>query len=133
MVSSDLAAYKPLFIQTSWDYLRKLESCLLLLREDATNHEALEIMHIASHSLKSQCLVMGYTELGETCHELEKVSKLLLDSALKLSSDDMLKISGIVTSMKDVLTMITSDQPEPEMSGEKHILHEMQEKRGGAA
>lgn len=130
MVSSDYAQYKPLFVQTAWDYMREMEHGMELLRSDASNQHVLEIMHISAHSLKGQSLVMGFAEFGETAHSLEKLFAGIKDGKDILTGEELLQVSGVIESMKQVLTQISAEDKEADMSGEKHIIEELIRKRG---
>ena len=129
MDHQDLAQYKPLYLQTAWDYVRQLESCILRLKDDPTNAEAINTSHISAHSLKSQSYVMNYQQLGTVCHSLELLFKSLKDGAKPLQADEVTKLTGIIESIKDAVTQISAHDKDPDMSGETHIIEEMTQRR----
>lgn len=130
MVHGDYAEYKPLFIKTAWEYMRDLETGIDALQNNPLNEQALETLHISAHSLKSQSLVMGYEQFAHTAHELEKLFYFLKNGGVQLESEEFLKVRGVIQSMKEVLTHISSEDNESDMSGEKHIIQEINMKRG---
>lgn len=133
MQPDELAQYKPLFLQTAWDYLRQLESAIDLMRHNSHLKEAITTAHISAHSLKSQSAVMKYEQTAKVCHELEQLFKLLKDTNRELTSEELVKISGIVLSLKEAMSSISADHPEPEMEAEVHTVAEIREQKGAMA
>ena len=133
MQPDELAQYKPLFLQTAWDYLRQLETSIDFLRENTHQKEAIVSAHISAHSLKSQSIVMNYEETAKLCHELEQLFSLLKDTEERLSSDDLVKLTGVVMSLKEAVSAISADHTEPDMTAERHIVAELRQQKGVAA
>ena len=65
--------YKDLFISTARDYLKSIEESLSLIKNDSSNQEVIEKLHIAFHSLGSQSLVMGFATTGAFCRKNEAI------------------------------------------------------------
>ena len=78
MVKVDLSGYKNLYLQTAKEYLNKLSVSLDELSRDVSNKEALNNLHIASHSLKSQSQVMGFIDITVLSGAIEKKSRDIL-------------------------------------------------------
>jgi len=84
MAQIDLAGYKNIYLQTAKEYIYKMLVSLDQLSNNVLDKEALNNLHISSHSLKSQSQVMGFTNIANLCANIEKVS-----------SDILNKVSGI--------------------------------------
>lgn len=65
MNNNDLSAYKDLFVQTAKDYVRQMQEARDKLSSDPADPQAIEHIHIAAHSLKSQSLAMGFESNGK--------------------------------------------------------------------
>jgi len=72
-MSSDMAQYQDLFVQTAKEYLSTLNNELLRLEKTPDDHEAIEAIFRAMHSLKGQSAAMGYQQTGYLCHVIEDV------------------------------------------------------------
>ena len=82
MTPIDLGSYKSIYLQTAKEYIDKMSVSLEKLENNALDKEALNNLHIASHSLKSQSQVMGFIDIANICLGIEKRS----DEALKGNS-----------------------------------------------
>jgi chemotaxis protein histidine kinase CheA len=84
MTPADQAKYKALYIQTSRQYLEKIENAIAQLLENPTNEEAQQELFIAAHSLSGQSGVMGYQHIGEYTTIIQNVieEKIALDTQL---------------------------------------------------
>ena len=84
-MSNDLSQYKNLYLQTARDLLITLKKNKQIIDVKQQDKKALEEIHRAAHSLKSQSLVMGYPKLGLLNKELEVVFYHLKDGSLEYS------------------------------------------------
>jgi chemotaxis protein histidine kinase CheA len=73
MTPADRAKYKTLYLQTSRQYLEKIEQALSMFLNDQHSDEDLKELFIAAHSLAGQSMVIGYTHIGEYASTLQKV------------------------------------------------------------
>ncbi len=91
----NLADYKNIYLQTAKEYVDKVSVSLNQLSTDSSNKEALNNVHIASHSLKSQSQVMGFTDIASLSAIIEKNSNGILNGATKVDDKflDLLKNS----------------------------------------
>jgi chemotaxis protein histidine kinase CheA len=74
MKQTDLTGYKNIYLQTAKEYLEKMSVSLNQLSNDVSSREALNNLHIASHSLKSQSQMMGFMEITVLSGAIEKKS-----------------------------------------------------------
>lgn len=112
MVQIDLASYKSLYLQTAKEYVDKMFVCLGELIKDALDKEALNNLHIASHSLKSQSQVMGFSDIAEACLSVEKISDEALKGNGELTSDVIASIKSLVNKSSEMLKQIQHDTGE---------------------
>lgn len=116
MADVDLAQFRNLFIQTSKEYLDKLEKGVSILQQNPEENNMISDLYISSHSLKSQCLLMGYHSLGETAFSLEKLFRHAKEAGVVLSSETLMTISTSVKAMQDSLQGITKGDMEEDLS-----------------
>lgn len=79
MAQTNLSDYKNLYLQTAKEYINKMLISLDQLSKDVSDKEALNNLHIASHSLKSQSQVMGFTDMTILSGTIEKKSNDILN------------------------------------------------------
>lgn len=87
MATIDISEYKNLYLKTAREYLEILNKNLVVLEQNQNDHEALNQMFIAAHSLKSQSQVMNYMEIVSLALSIEKTARDLLDKSVMLDND----------------------------------------------
>lgn len=103
MAQVDLSGYKTLYLQTAREYIDKMSVSLARLSGDSSNKEALNNLHIASHSLKSQSQVMGFTDIANICLDIEKMSDDALKGIVQLNNENILEIKRSVEKLSEIL------------------------------
>lgn len=103
MAQVNLADYKNLYLQTAKEYIEKISISLDELSINSLNKEALNNLHIASHSLKSQSQVMGSMEIANICLDIENKSNDALQGAAQLNSEAVLDIKKEVKKIDEML------------------------------
>jgi len=78
--------FKVKFVEESLDNINDLEEALLLLEKDTRNHEIIERIFRAMHSLKGGGAMFGFNDLSEFTHHLETIFDLVRND--KLSVDN---------------------------------------------
>ena len=81
-----LSDYKNIYLQTANEYIGKMLISLDKLTKDVLDKEALNDLHISSHSLRSQSQVMEIMEIGKLAGSIEKKSKDILNGSGKIDS-----------------------------------------------
>jgi len=109
MVKVDLSGYKNLYLQTAKEYLNKLSVSLDQLSNNVSDKEALNNLHIASHSLKSQSQVMNYENVVEICLDIENVSSNALQGVIQLNNDAILNIQKEAGKLREMLKQVQHD------------------------
>ncbi len=109
MVQTNPSDYKDLYIQTAKEYINKIAVSLDQLSSDVSNKEALNNLHIASHSLKSQSQVMGYNDISQLSKSLEEISNNALLTNNLLSNDIIVDIKKSFKELEEILKRVQDD------------------------
>lgn len=99
----NLSDYKNIYLQTAKKYVDKMSVSLDTLSSDLFNKEALNNLHIASHSLKGQSQVMGFTDIANICLNIEKTSDDALKGIIQLNSDNVSEIKKKIEELNEIL------------------------------
>ncbi len=102
MAQVNLSDYKNLYLQTAKEYINKMLISLDKLTSDAFNKEALNDLHIASHSLRSQSQVMGYNDIAQLSKSLEEISNNAL-TGNPLTIDIIVNMKKTVKELEEIL------------------------------
>jgi chemotaxis protein histidine kinase CheA len=78
MTSTDLSDYKNIYLQTAREYTNSLSSGCSKLSINSMDNEAINNIHISSHSLRSQSQVMGFSTIADLSGSIEKASDDIL-------------------------------------------------------
>lgn len=103
MAQVNLGDYKGLYLETAKEYLDKMLVSLDQLSNDALNKEALNNLHIASHSLKSQSQVMNYESVVKICLDIENISSNALQGVVQLNNEVILNIKKEAGKLREIL------------------------------
>ena len=103
MTPIDLGSYKSIYLQTAKEYIDKMSVSLEKLENNALDKKALNNLHIASHSLKSQSQVMGFMDIANVCLTIEKISDDVLKENSKLDNEIIANINTLVEEVKEIL------------------------------
>ena len=106
MTPIDLGSYKSIYLQTAKEYIDKMSVSLEKLENNALDKEALNNLHIASHSLKSQSQVMGFIHIANLCLSIEKTSNEALKGNSQLIRKDISDIKQAVDEISLKLAQI---------------------------
>lgn len=109
MAQANLSDYKNLYLQTAKEYIFKMLVSLDQLSNDIPNKEALNDLHISSHSLKSQSQIMGFTDVSDICLNIEKISDDALKNKTQLNSQVVFDIKKSVESLEQILKRVQDD------------------------
>lgn len=97
MNDQEIQEYKALYLQTAREYLE------MLTRQLPSIHAVgvIDDLFRAAHSLKSQSLVMQYTQTGILAGLLEKIFRAVKDGSLVISAD-------LQSALQDALGVLTA-------------------------
>ena len=111
MTQVDLADYKNIYLATAREYIDIMSSCLAKLADNLQDTDALKALHIASHSLRSQSQVMGYTDIASVSAMIEKNSKDILDGVSRINNGFVNFLKKSVTELNLELDKIAKGDP----------------------
>ena len=106
MDNVDLSSYKSLYIETAKEYIGKISESIEKLNINLLDKEALNTLHVSSHSLKSQSQVMGFTDIANICLDIEKRSDEALKGNIQLIHKDISDIKQAVDEISLKLAQI---------------------------
>lgn len=112
----DLTAYKDLFLQTAQDYATQIRNAVKELSANPADHSAVESIHIAAHSLKSQNLAMGYATNGNMFLVIEKTFARLLDEKKPVSNELQHALIECINKYESSLEQINNQNKETDLS-----------------
>lgn len=122
MNQEDIVKYKSLYLQTSWGYLNMLRKNVAFLLKGTQVETAVDASHLASHSLKSQSILMGYTQIGKFSGILEELFKATKDKAIVLNNETLeIMLTGL-RKVQDSLSQIAENGDEVDLSEENTKL-----------
>ncbi len=99
MEEVDKLKYRTLYVQTARAYVRDMQANLSKLLTGDDNADAVNVVHLASHSLASQSLLMGFSTTGSTSFAIEKIFKAKMEGNLSFKVATLQMIDSIVTKI----------------------------------
>lgn len=131
----DIQKYKQLYLQTAEQYLQQYTSGLQAVQQNSADKNAISQMFIAIHSIKSQSLVMGYTEFGNFCKEVEAQLRPIKEGTVQLNPQVLnylqavgqkinTELRAVQTTGKDLGQTAPTSMIAPQHTGKKILLVE---------
>lgn len=118
MDHEDIIKFKSLYLQTSWGYLNMLLKNMAFLQKGKAAESVIDGSHLASHSLKSQSLLMGYDQVGKLSELIEKIFKKTKEKSFTLDPKTLDTILAGLNKIQLSLTQIADNGDEAEMNEE---------------
>jgi len=112
MAQINLSDYKNIYLRTAREYVEKISISLNQLSDDFLNKEALNNLHIASHSLKSQSQVMGFKNVSDICLNIEKISDDILNKVSLVDDTFMSLLKDSVDKLNSEFNLIEKGDAE---------------------
>lgn len=122
MEEADKSKYKALYLQTARAYVKDMQTNLTILLTGEENPEAVRVVHLASHSLASQSLLMGYTTIGSASFAIEKIFKAKKEGHLSFKVSTLQIIDTIVKKISLSLDEVDKKGIEIDLTDETHQL-----------
>ena len=110
MTTVNLADYKDIYMQTAREYLESLSKSCEKLLDNPIDKDALNQLHISSHSLRSQSQVMGYANIGNLTGVIEKTARAGLEGNVSLTNDSVMNIKRDVEELEEMLKLVQHDR-----------------------
>lgn len=112
MTQVNLSDYKNIYLQTAKEYVDKMSTSCTKLADNVLDGEALNNLHISSHSLKSQSQVMGFTDIASVSAMIEKNSKDILDGVVQIDDKFLVFLRDSINELNLKLTQIEKGDAE---------------------
>lgn len=106
MATADLSNYKTLYLQTAKEYVVSLSAGCDKLISDPQDKDAVNQIHIASHSLKSQSQVMEFMDIANLCVGIEKTSNDLISGIGKVDDAFIVLLKKTIDGLNSKLTLL---------------------------
>lgn len=125
MTKDDIAKFKELYVQTATVYLRDIGANMDAFISDQQNQTAVKNIHLASHSLAGQSIMMGYTNMSIFAGLIEKIFRAKLKDNRDLREEELLLIKDALIKMQKSLKQIGEGGIEINLSLEIKKLADM--------
>lgn len=106
----NLGDYKNIYLQTAKEYVNNLFSSYEKLSANPQDSEAVNLIHISSHSLRSQSQVMGFENMADSCISIEKISSDILNGVRANNDEFMGILKNSVEKLNSALSQIEKMQ-----------------------
>lgn len=116
MPEVDLSQFKSLYNQTALEYLKKIEDGIRNIKQNPSDRDSIDAVHIASHSLKSQSFLMGYSSIGNASMVIEKTFRALNESASPVSIEIIQAVEIVVHAVHAAIANIIDGHPEGDLT-----------------
>lgn len=123
-MTTDLAQYQELYLQTSKELIATMKAQLNVLHNNTTDKTSIDEFHRAAHSLKSQSLVMGYQQLGTVNRQLEAFFKLIQEGEITLTEEYLHMITDILNHIEKAVIDIDKSEHEPDLTKDIQTLQQ---------
>lgn len=110
MTSTDLSDYKNIYLQTAKEYINNLSMGYSKLSVNPSDNEAINTIHISSHSLRSQSQVMGFSAIADLSGNIEKASSDILNKVSLVDEKFMNLLKNSVDGLTAGLAKIEKTQ-----------------------
>ena len=106
----NLADYKNIYLQTAKEYIENLLSSYAKLSANSQDNQAINQIHISSHSLRSQSQVMGFENMTNLAADIEKVSDNILNKVSSIDDNFMNLLKRSIDELNLELSRIEKTQ-----------------------
>jgi len=120
----DLSSFKGLYLQTSRDYINKLRQALEILSKDPQNYDAINAIHISSHSLTTQAAVTGYKNIERLCRIIERTFKRIKEEKSKAQPELLTLLKDAIKSLAGCIDSIEKNDKEIDLSDITQLFFE---------
>lgn len=122
---SDYKDYKDLFIKTASSYLSDLKRGLEHLASDNRDQETIKKMHLSSHNIKSESLLMNFPQTANTCYLIEDIFYKIIKNQLNISKELIFLLNQVFLKLDKSLISIKNENKEADFSEEIEKLKQI--------
>ncbi|GEM_PF-2895838 len=116
MTSSNLSPYKQLFDHSALENLTQLKTGLSKLSQNHTDADALETTHRMAHSLKGECMAMGFESTGVLCRIIEHILAKVQSNTVEITDGLLSEIQQSVEAIERSLEKIKKENAEENLT-----------------
>lgn len=110
--------YHALFLSAATENIARLRNGIASLEQNEDDKEVIKLMHIAAHSLKGECLVMGYQQLGTLSFIMEKIFQQAKETQTTPTQEVRKNVQSVIENIAIVLEQLEQQKSEPDMSAQ---------------
>jgi chemotaxis protein histidine kinase CheA len=125
MPVDELKKYKNLYLQTAAQYVESIKTSSNSLTKDPKNTDAIKQLHIDSHSLKSQSLMMQYNNIGHFCEVVEKAMAQVIEANQEVPPQVLSLIQEGIGGVEKALKEIEANDTEVDLTEVTNKLNEL--------
>lgn len=115
---SDYKDYKDLFIKTADSYLSDLKSGLKHLDSGVCDSEIIKKMHLSSHNIKTESLLMNFPQTANICSLIENIFYKIIKNKLNISKELIFLLNEAFLKLDKSLISIKNKDKEVDFSEE---------------
>jgi len=115
MNPADVAQYKALYLKTARQYVTAIKDSLTQLAQSPADQALIAKAHLSAHSLGSQSLVMGFTQIGQLSRTVEYLFYGIKQTNGSVTPEMITAITQVAQTMDTILTDIEQNVAEPDM------------------
>lgn len=130
MGSINASDYKNLYLETASEYIDNLSQSCSDLEKNPFDKDALNQLHISSHSLRSQSQAMNYTSMSDITWTIEKIAKAALEGRNKINNDLTAVLKEAVVALSLCLSKIEKESKENDL---KSFIKKLKDAATGSA
>lgn len=116
MGTVNISDYREIYFETAREYTNSLSKSCNKLAENPFDKDALNQLHISSHSLGSQGQVMRFTNMASLCAIIEKISRAVLEGRYRVNPDFIFLLKEAVRELNLCLAQIEKEGKEKDLS-----------------
>ena len=114
--------YIALYIKTGKEYIDSMIEAIDVLLKNPVDKKQMEHLYIGAHNIKSQSLVMGFENLGNLSHEIEKIVKKHVEDSSPLSQNQLNVLRKIIDKIESVISNAEFESKNGDFSDELKTL-----------
>lgn len=111
----DISDYKDIYLETAKEYIDSLSKSCISLAKNPSDKDALNQLHISSHSLRSQSQAMSYNNMSNITGLIEKIARAVLEGKYRLNTSIISNLKEATTEINILLLAIEKNNKEKDV------------------
>jgi len=105
----DMSQYLDIFLEESEENIQRLNEDLLELEKDPENHDIVNSIFRAAHTLKGMAGSMGFEKIADLTHKMENILDKIRNDELKANSDIITTLFKCVDKLEEMIENIRNE------------------------